>query len=164
MIEDHDTALLYSTYLGLTLDAIPPNFYAYLAGRYGMYIGLEVLLIILLSFFTAGAGGAAKGAALGVRMLSGFKNAKAAKKLNHADHAIGSLMKTVDGFIDSAKIMKKIGQLLPKRLENIAAKVATNQTTTLKKKSEKRIERCRVCNKDGHSTPAVMRLGEVNYI
>jgi len=150
IIEEHDTALIFSNYLGMTFDAVPPNFYAYLAGKYGIYIVLEVLLTIIISFFTAGAGGAAKVGALSVRILSGFKAAKSVKKLNNARDAIESLMKTVEAFTDSAKLLKKVGKLLPKRLEKKLIPLTKSQTKSKKKPSEDRKPRCKTCKKENH--------------
>ena len=129
-----------------------------------MYIGIEVLLTIVLSIFTAGAGGAAKVAMVSAKMLSGFKAAKAAKKLSHAETAIGGLVTAVKVFSDSAKKFKTMGMLLTKRMENKKLLAAINQTKTAKVKNEKREEKCKVCGKTGHSTMKNVGQAELTYI
>jgi len=151
IIGDHDTALIYCNYLVKTLDAIPPNFYIFLAGKYGAYIALEILITIIISLFTAGVGGAAKVAAFTARILSGVKMAKAAKRLDNADKAIESLMKTIETFAQGANKLKSIGKLLAKRKEIKSQPAGANQTTIDNNKPEERIQSCSRCKKAGHA-------------
>ena len=68
LIADHDSALTYFTYLDLFIEAVPPNFYAYVSGKAGIYILIEIILFVVLSFLTLGVGTAARLTAIAARM------------------------------------------------------------------------------------------------
>ncbi|REL26229.1 hypothetical protein DXX93_06275 [Thalassotalea euphylliae] len=52
MIDVHYSALTYIAYLSLFMEVVPPNFYAFVAGKGSAYLTIEVCLLILTTLFT----------------------------------------------------------------------------------------------------------------
>ncbi len=164
LIADHDTALTYFAYVNLYFEAVPPNFYAYLSGKGGAYVAIEVLLLVALSFLSLGAGTAARTSMLAARLAAVAKVANNTRKLKKAQAAIAAFTKTFEEFADSAETLKKLGQKLSKARNGGKFKKGSNGTTmTMKKDSVKRDARCRICKKTTHITPRAKR-GCIQYI
>ena len=161
LIADHDAALTYFTYLDLFIEAVPPNFYAYIGGKAGIYILLEVILFIVLSFLTLGVGTAARITALAARMT--VTSIRVNKKLDKAEKAQKAFKVMIEKFLDSADTLKKLGEkLAATRSAGRVSLGSENRTVTTKKKDEKREKRCRLCKSDKHNTPASLR-GCITY-
>lgn len=60
IIADNESALTYLSYAGLMIEAIPPNFYAYVAGKGAAYLMIEVVMLIITALLSAGAAVAAR--------------------------------------------------------------------------------------------------------
>ncbi|WP_163831829.1 hypothetical protein [Spartinivicinus ruber] len=159
LIADHDSALTYFAYVDLFMEAVPPNFYAYIAGKGGSYIAIEVLLLIALSFLTLGTGTIARITMLGARLAtSSARVAGVTKKITQAQAAIQAFKRTLEDFADSTKILKDLGETLHKaRNGSITQKGSVNSTLTIKKQNQKRNSRCRICHKSDHTTPRSQR-------
>ncbi len=165
LIADHDSALTYFAYLSLFIEAVPPNFYVYLAGKGGGYAALEIILMAALAFLSAGAGTAARATALLARLTAiGTKAAKAGKKIKQAKAAINAFTRTVEDFLGAIDTLKKLGQKLNKaRNGGKFRKGATNSTIAHKKEKTKRNTRCRICKQAGHTTQRSRKRGCVVY-
>lgn len=161
LIADHDSALTYFTYLDLFIEAVPPNFYAYVSGKAGIYILIEIILFVVLSFLTLGVGTAARLTALAARMT--VTSIRVNKKLDNAEKAQQAFKGMVESFAKSADTLKKLGQKLAVTRSAGRLSVGTeNGTLTTKKKEEKREKKCRLCQSVAHSTP-VSRKGMLSY-
>ncbi len=160
LIADHDSALTYFTYLDLFIEAVPPNFYAYVGGKAGIYIILEIILFIVLSFLTLGVGVAARLTAIAARMT--VTSIRVNKKLDKAEKAQQAFKGMVESFGKSADILKKLGEKLAVTRSAGRLSIGTeNGTLTTKKKEEKREKRCRLCS-GKHDAPASLN-GWVEY-
>ncbi len=167
LIDDHQAALIYTAYLSLFIDAIPPNFYAYVSGKGGVYLVIEIILLVLLSFLTLGAGAAARITTLTAKLAaSGAKAAVASKKIKQAQQAVNAVKRTVEDFANSADTLKQIGKKLTvARSVGIKKKASSNSTLAVTKKNQKRDTRCRRCKKTDHSTPRASRnKGNIHYV
>ncbi|MBL4898699.1 MAG: hypothetical protein JKX76_03510, partial [Colwellia sp.] len=163
LIADHDTALTYFAYVNLFIEAVPPNFYAYLNGKGGAYVAIEVLLLVALSFLSLGTGTAARAGMLAARLSAAAKTANNLRKLKKAQAAIAAFTKSFEVFMDSIETLKKLGQKLSKARNGGTFKKGSNGTTmTMKKNSIKRDARCRICKKTTHTTPRARR-GCIEY-
>ncbi len=159
VIQDHSSAMLYNAYLSLIIEAIPPNFYAYHAGKAGAYIALEVLLTIALSILTLGVGAAARITAVTAKLALGTKRVST---LNHASKALSTFVDTTKGMVDVLQDYDKLADKLIKRpLGSVKGK--GRETLTMTKTNVKRSGKCRLCQSDKHKTPKLYR-GEVNYV
>jgi hypothetical protein len=166
LVRDHTAALTYISYIQLILNAIPPNFYIYHAAKWGIYIVLEILLTLVLAFFTAGAGVAARLTAISARLAAaGSKGVKIGKGIHHAQQALASLTRTLDDFALVAQKLESLGEVL--QVSRVNKKVLNGRSnTTLQDKKEeiKRNKVCRNCRSEEHGTPErINRLGQVNY-
>lgn len=146
------------------MEAVPPNFYAFVAGKGSAYLTIEVCLLILTTFFTLGAGTAARVTTLAAKLAaSSAKAAGANQKINKAQAAITAFSKTVEDFTNSAATLKDLGKKLTQaRAAGLTAKGKTDSTLTAKKETTKRETKCRICNKTDHTTPRSLR-GIVHY-
>ena len=160
LIADHDSALTYFTYLDLFIEAVPPNFYAYVSGKAGIYILIEIILFVVLSFLTLGVGTAARLTAIAARMT--VTSVRVNKKLDKAEKAQQAFKGMVEYFAKSSDTLKKLGQKLAVTRSAGRLSVGTeNGTLTTKKKEEKREKKCRLCGGD-HDTPKGLK-GDVTY-
>jgi len=160
LIADHDSALTYFTYIDLFIEAVPPNFYAYVSGKAGIYILIEIILFVVLAFLTLGVGTAARLTALAARMT--VTSVRVNKKLDKAEKAQQAFKGMVESFAKSADTLKKLGQKLAVTRSAGRLSVGTeNGTLTTKKKEEKREKKCRLCGGD-HDTPKSLN-GRVTY-
>ncbi|MFT5085270.1 MAG: hypothetical protein ACI9Y1_003328 [Lentisphaeria bacterium] len=163
LIAEHDAALVYMAYSQLFLEAVPPNFYAFVVGKGSSYLALEVVMFIALAFLSAGTGAAARLAAIAGRLASGgAKAAGAAKKIKNAQKALDAFVKTLEDFSKAGDKLMDLGKLLKGRAGtgNI---VRTKNTVAMKKKQVKRDRRCRICHKDDHRTPRKVKDGVIEY-
>jgi hypothetical protein len=160
LIADHDSALTYFTYLDLFIEAVPPNFYAYVSGKAGIYILIEIILFVVLSFLTLGVGTAARLTAIAARMT--VTSVRVNKKLDKAEKAQQAFKGMVEYFAKSADTLKKLGQKLAVTRSAGRLSVGTeNGTLTTKKKEERREKKCRLCGGD-HETPVSLK-GSITY-
>ena len=152
LIADNDAALTYFAYLDLFIEAVPPNFYAYTGAKGGAYVFIEVILLIVLSFITAGIAAGARLTVLAARFT--VVGAKTAKVLDKADKAQLAFKAMLDDFEKCAGILKDLGEkLVQSRSANRLAYGSTKSTVVLKKKMIKRESGCMNCQSKDHSTP-----------
>ncbi|MHA7228702.1 hypothetical protein ACVT98_04865 [Vibrio campbellii] len=100
VMRDPSSAITYSAYVVLILDAIPPNFYTYYGGKLGIYVLLEVVLNLVLGLFTLGAGVAARATSTAARLVV---KGKRAKQIAGAQKALDTFGETLD---EMSKIME----------------------------------------------------------
>jgi methyl-accepting chemotaxis protein len=160
LIADHDSALTYFAYMDMFLEAVPPNFYAYISGKAGVYVLLEIVLFIVLSFLTLGVGVAARLTMLAAKMTA--TSVRVAKKLNHAEKAQNAVKAMVEKFSDNADTLKKLGEKLALTRSAGRSKVGFEDSTlTDKKNVEEREKKCRFCS-GKHDAPESLN-GWVEY-
>jgi hypothetical protein len=159
-----DSGRIYIAYLSLIIDSVPPNFYTYVGGKAGMYILIEVILCVILAFFTAGVGLAARLAMVSARILKlGTKAAAINKRIKHGQRAVENFCNNITDFIDATKQVKAIGSNLSKtRTKDLKVQGAHGQTLEATKKTKKQDARCRLCGGTDHHTPRDMH-GSVEY-
>lgn len=164
IIQDHDSALMYVAYLGLIVEAIPPNFYAYCSAKYGVQLLLELVLTLVLALLSAGAGVAARVATLSVRLLGGSaKVAGTVRRIKKAQQAIEAFVRVFDDFADAGRQLRVLGDKLSRtRNRGYVVRGKTKETLTVKKQLIKRDKKCRLCGSPDHTTPRA-RLGQVTY-
>lgn len=164
LIADHDSALNYMSYLSLMIEAVPPNFYGYVSVKYGVQLLLEVILSVVLAFFTVGAGIAARLTALGARLLAtSAKATSVVRRIKKAKEAIEAFVRVIEDFMDAATDLHRLGRKLTGvRARGVTLKGKTKETLSAKKQAIKRDHRCRLCGSSEHTTPRG-RLGMVVY-
>jgi hypothetical protein len=165
IIADHDSALSYVSYVSLMIEAIPPNFYAYLAGKGSAYLLIEVVMLIVTALLSAGAAVAARIAALIGRIASASaKLATAGKRIRQAKAAIDAFIRLLEDFCRAADDLQGLGMKL-REARSRGLVIRGNTKTTLKARKEgiRRDKKCRICGSTQHSTPR-LRPGEVEYV
>ena len=164
VIEDHDSALIYVTYASLMVEAVPPNFYAYVAAKGGVYLLIEVVLLIVTALLSAGTAAAARIATLVARLATtSAKVVGVGKKLQKAQVAINAMTRMLQDFSDAADNLHMLGyKLKPARSKGLVLTGSTKTTLTAKKDNIKRDKKCRLCGSTQHVTPRY-RLGTVVY-
>jgi hypothetical protein len=164
VIADHESALIYLSYAGLCFEAIPPNFYAYMAGKGGAYLLVELVLLIVTALLSAGTAAAARIATLCTRIaLSSAKIAKVARKAKAIQKAVESFLSLMDDFSRAVDDLYRLGQKLVKaRSRGVVLKGPTKTTLRAKRELIKRDKKCRICGSTQHTTPH-HRLGTVEY-
>jgi hypothetical protein len=163
IIQDHDSALLYAAYIGLIVEAIPPNFYAYCTVKYGVQLLLELVLTLVLALLSAGVGVAARVAALGARLLAGSARvAGAMRRVKKAQRAIEAFVRVFEDFADAGRQLRALGDKLSRSHRGYVSRGNTRETLTLKKQLIKRDKKCRLCGSTEHTTPR-WKLGKVTY-
>lgn len=155
IIADHDSAVTFMAYVGLMMDAVPPNFLAYIAGKGAMYLLIEVVMIIVSALLTAGAAVAARVAALASRLaMSSVKVANAARKIEKAKEALDAFVHMIQTLADAARRLQDLGEkLVVARLKGLRLKGRTQQKLEAKRSLIKRDMRCRRCGSTAHRTP-----------
>ncbi|MBN3492236.1 DUF4150 domain-containing protein [Vibrio neptunius] len=153
VMRDPSAAITYSAYVILLLDAIPPNFYTYYGGKLGIYVLLEVILNLILGFFTLGAGIAVRATSTAARLVV---KGKYAKKLVGAKKALDTFGEALD---EMGKIMGDLEGLADKLAKRKGGKIQGRPNMTLSKQveSKKRRGKCTVCKSSEHRTPKVYR-------
>ncbi|WP_230970306.1 hypothetical protein [Nitrogeniibacter aestuarii] len=164
IIQDNDSALAYLSYVSLAIEAVPPNFYAYHAGKGGAYLMIEVVLLIVTALLSAGTVAAARIAALGARIAaSSAKVAGVARKVEAAQRAFAAFVRMLDDFSAAANQLHALGaKLNVARQRGLRVAGSTKTTITARRAAIKRDRRCRICGSSKHSTPHG-RLGTVEY-
>lgn len=164
VIQDHDSALTYLSYASLMIETVPPNFYAYIAARGGIYLLIEVVLLIVTAILSAGTAAAARIATLVARLATtGAKVAGSGGKLRHAQAAINAMTRMIQDISDAADSLHMLGYKLKQaRSKGLVLRGSTQTTLTGKKDNIKRDKKCRLCGSTAHVTPRY-RLGTVVY-
>lgn len=164
IIADHESALSYLSYASLMVEAIPPNFYAYVAGKGGAYLMIEVVLLIVTALLSAGAAVAGRIAMLVARFATaGAKAANLGKKLKRAKQAIDSFIRMLEDLSRAVDELHMLGyKLLQARAKGLVVRGRTRSTLTARKAAVKRDKRCRCCGSTTHSTPRT-RIGVIVY-
>lgn len=164
VIQDHDSALTYVTYASLMIEAVPPNFYAYIATKGGVYLLIEVVLLIVTALLSAGTAAAARIGTLVARLATtSAKVAGAGNKIKKADAAIHAMTRMLQDFSDAADNLHMLGYKLNQaRSKGLILTGSTKTTLTAKKDNIKRDKKCRLCGSTAHVTPRY-RLGTVVY-
>lgn len=164
LIADHDSALGYLAYVGLAVEAIPPNFYAYTAGKGGAYVAIEVVLLLVTALLSLGAGVAARIGMLTARFAAaGAKAATAGAKIRRAQAAVSAFVRLLEDFSRAVDDLHVLGEKLVRaRSKGLVLRGSTKTTVLAKRESIKRDKRCRVCGSTKHSTPR-HRPGTVVY-
>ena len=164
VIEDHDSVLTYLAYASLMFEAIPPNFYAFVAGRGAAYVLIEVVLLVITALLSAGAAAAARLAMLVARFASaGVKAVSVSKKLKRAQRAIKSVVRVVEDMSRASKDLEDVGDLLvDARNRNIVLTAPTKSTLSARKSFAQRDVKCKICGSTEHTTRGGRR-GTVKY-
>lgn len=155
VISDHDSAVTFMAYVGLMMEAVPPNFLAYVAGKGTMYVLIEVVMMIISALLTAGAAVAARVAALVARLaMSSVKVAQAARKIENAQLALDAFIRMIETLCDAANRLQDLGEkLVVARLKGLRLQGKTQQKLEAKRSLIKRDIRCRRCGSSAHRTP-----------
>lgn len=164
IIADHESVLSYLSYVSLTLEAIPPNFYAYLAAQGGAYLMIEVVMLIVTALISAGTAAAARITALAARIAtSSSKVAGVVKKIEHAQQAFSAFQRCLEDFSSATNQLHRLGEKLTKaRSRGVRLKGSTRTTLNAKRETIKRDHKCRICGSTKHSTPRSLQ-GTVVY-
>ncbi|MGO4379895.1 hypothetical protein [Pseudoduganella sp. RAF53_2] len=164
LIADHDSALSYLSYAGLMLEGIPPNFYAYAAGKGGAYLMIEVVMLVITALLSAGTAAAARIGMLAARFATASaKVASLGKRLKRAKAAIDAFVRVLQDLSDAVDDLHALGaKLLRARSKGLVVRGRTKTTLQAKKAAIKRDKRCRCCGSTQHTTPR-FRMGTVEY-
>ncbi|MET3134307.1 hypothetical protein AAKU55_004602 [Oxalobacteraceae bacterium GrIS 1.11] len=164
VIADNDSALTYLSYVGLMIEAIPPNFYAYVAGKGGAYVMIEVVMLIVTALLSAGSAVAARIAMLVARFAANSaKLVNIGKKLQRAKAAVDAFIRAIEDFSDAVGDLHNLGaKLVRARSKKLHVRGHTKTTLQAKRESIKRDKKCRRCGSTQHSTPR-SRIGTVVY-
>ena len=164
LISDHDSILGYLAYVGLMIESIPPNFLGYAAAKGGVYLLIELVLLLVTAILSAGAAAAARVASLIARLAaSSAKLAKAAKKIERAKEALDALIRVIEDFYQAATDLRGLGDKLRRaRQRGVVLRGNTKTTVAARKQAIKRDRKCQLCGSTQHTTPR-HRLGTVVY-
>jgi hypothetical protein len=164
VINDHDSAMTYLAYVGLMMEAIPPNFYGYVAGKGGAYVMVEVVMLIVSALLSAGSAVAARITMLVARFTANSaKLINAGKKLQHAKAAIDAFIRAIEDLSNAADDLHNLGaKLVRARSKPLIVRGNTRTTLLAKREGIKRDKKCRRCGSTQHSTPR-SRIGTVVY-
>ncbi|MBX3618611.1 MAG: hypothetical protein KF891_01265 [Rhizobacter sp.] len=164
LIADHDSILGYLAYVGLMIEAIPPNFLGYAAAKGGVYLLIELVLLLVTAILSAGAAAAARVASIVARLAaSSAKLAKAAKKIERAKEALDALIRAIEDFYQAATDLRGLGDKLRQaRQRGLVLRGNTKSTVAARKQAIKRDRKCQLCGSTQHTTPR-HRLGTVAY-
>ncbi|MDC8756342.1 hypothetical protein [Janthinobacterium fluminis] len=124
LLDDHDSALLYCAYAELMLEAIPPNFYAHVAGKGAPHLMLEVALLVGIAPLSTGNAVRQRIHALTERLERG--NAGAAH--NPARVAVETFIRVIDDFGRAADTMHALGaDLIQLRKQSLETRSLTQR-------------------------------------
>ena len=165
IIQDNDSVLTYLSYVGLMIEAVPPNFYAYVAGKGGAYIMIEVVLLAVTALLSAGTAAAGRVAMLVARFAAtGAKAVTANARIKRAQVATTAFLRALQSLSRATDDLHNLGAKLVKaRAKPLAVTGKSKTTLTAKKQSIKREKKCRVCGATDHVTPKNYNLGTVEY-
>lgn len=164
VIADHDSILTYLAYISLFLEAVPPNFYAYLAGKGNAYLLMELLLLLICSVLSAGTATVGRLTMLAARITAtSSRVGRAGARIRQGVAAIKAFARTIEDFAAAAEDLHGLGNKLKRaRASGIKVQGKTGGTLEARKNQEKRNRKCRVCGKEDRKTPRNMR-GTVEY-
>ncbi|MBX9269070.1 hypothetical protein [Chromobacterium violaceum] len=165
LMQDHDSILSYLTYATLCFEAIPPNFYAYLAAKGAAYLLAEIILTIIMALFTMGAGLVARVTSLVARIAaSSARVATVIKNIENAKKAFDAVIRFIEDYCDIAGRLHNLAEkLLEARQRGLRIKGSTKTTIEAEKKLIKRDGKCACCHSSSHHTPRG-RLGTIKYV
>jgi len=165
IIEDNDSVLTYLSYVGLMFEAVPPNFYAYVAGKGGAYIMIEVVLLVVTALLSAGTAAAGRVAMLVARFAAtGARAVTANARVKRAQLATKAFLNALQSLSRATDDLHSFGAKLVKaRAKPLVVTGRSETTLTAKKQSIKRDKKCRVCGASDHVTPKNYQLGTVVY-
>ncbi|EGQ8022446.1 PAAR domain-containing protein [Vibrio vulnificus] len=168
LLEEDESVLLYLDYIMRIFEEIPPNFYTYCLGKAGIYIALEVLLVLLLGLISVGAGAAVKAAATSQKIAK-YSNmfAKAVSQNKAVQNMRSGLNAVLSAFEQLLALFEKLKKIAIARSKALSTTFTGWTNRTVKKsvstpKRDDKPPRCRVCGKTGHDTKPV-RAGRLNY-
>jgi len=155
VIQDHDSVLTYLAYVSLMIDAVPPNFYVYAAGKGSAYVMLELMLNIVLGLLTDGAFVAARAAMLLGRLAAtSARVAGAMRKIQKAEAAIQAFRRYVNECVEACRDLRSLGhKLRDVRGRSVVTRGSTKETVTLRKQNLTRDKRCKCCGSTKHRSP-----------
>jgi hypothetical protein len=155
VIQDHDSVLTYLAYVSLMIDAVPPNFYVYAAGKGATYVVLELMLNIVLGLLTEGAFVAARVATLLARFAAtSARVAGVARKIQKAEAAFAAYRRFLNDSVEACRDIRALGhKLLPTRGKGTVVRAQTKETVTLRKENMRRDLRCKCCGSPNHRSP-----------
>jgi hypothetical protein len=164
IIADHDSALSYLAYVGLMIEAIPPNFYAYVAGKGSAYLMIEVVMLVVSALLSAGAAVAARITMLiGRFAAAGVKVVTANRRIQRAKAAIEAFIRILRDLSDAVDDLHNLGsRLISARSKGLVVRGKTKTTLQAKREAVRRDKRCRRCGSTQHSTPR-SHIGKVVY-
>lgn len=162
LMADDDSVLMYMTYVSLSIEAMPPNFFAYAAGKGGAYVLLEVILLLASALFTAGTVTAARVGTLLARLAVRTAGAaRITKKIQQTQEAFGAFVRTVEDTLNAAERLQALGDKLRiARLKGFVFKGRTQTTIAARRTMVKRKAHCLICGSEKHRTPGG-RIGAV---
>ncbi len=159
VIQEHDAVLTYVAYLSLIIEAVPPNFYSFYAGKLRAYLLLEIVMTSALAMCTLGGGAATR---LGALIAQLTATAQKVKGVSHAAKAMEGFIQTLEGLMEVLQDIERLAEKLAKRdIGKFSGRSGT--TLTMKKSQVKRDGKCRFCKSSQHNTPRLYR-GEINYV
>jgi hypothetical protein len=164
IIADNESVLSFLAYVSLMVESIPPNFYAFVAGKGAAYILIEVVLLVITALLSAGTAAAARVASLIARLAAtSAKLGGAAAKLKRAKVAVDAFVRALEDIMRAVNELHDLGaKLVHARLKGLAVRGDTKTRLTAKKESIRRDKRCRICGRSDHVTPR-HRRGHVVY-
>ncbi|QBE65955.1 hypothetical protein [Pseudoduganella lutea] len=164
ILADNETTLSYIAYAGLMIEAIPPNFIAYIGGKGAVYLIIELVLLVATALLSAGAAAAARIASLLARLaMTGAKLSGASRKFQRAKVAIAAFVRAVEDLQSAVEQIHQLGpKLISARSRGLVVRGNTETTLLAKKQSIRRDKRCRICGSTNHPTPR-NRRGTVIY-
>jgi hypothetical protein len=164
ILSDHDSALTYLAYASLMIEAIPPNFYAYVAGKGAAYLVIEIIMLIVSALLSAGAAAATRITLLLARFATaGVHAVQVTRRIQRARAAIAAFIRAIEELSQAATDLHYLGKKLNiARGKGYVFKGKTRTTIDAKRKAVTRDQRCRRCGSTSHTTPRT-RLGVVTY-
>ena len=165
LIADHDSALSYLTYVSLMIESVPPNFYVYVAGKGGVYLLIELILTIVLAFFTGGTAAVARVSTLAARILaSSARVAAIGRKVEKLLEAFEAFVHCINIYEHVTKVLYALGQKLVKIRQRAEQWMdQTLRKMRMKRKVGKRDSKCQHCRCGDHRTPRG-GCGVLNYV
>ncbi|MBB3222027.1 hypothetical protein [Pseudoduganella umbonata] len=164
VLADNETTLTYIAYAGLMIEAIPPNFVAYIAGKGAMYLIIELVLLLATALLSAGTAAAARIATLLARLaMTGARLSGASRKFQRAKIAIAAFVRAIEDLQTAVTQIHQLGpKLISARSKGLVVTGRTETKLLAKKQSIRRDKRCRICGSTKHPTPR-NRRGTVVY-
>lgn len=164
VLADNETTLTYISYAGLMIEAVPPNFVAYIAGKGSMYLIIELVLLVATALLSAGTAAAARIASLLARLaMTSAKLSGASRKFERAKIAIAAFIRAIEDLQSAVTQIHQLGpKLLSARSRGLVVRGSTETKLQARKESIRRDKRCRICGSPKHPTPR-HRRGTVIY-